>query len=71
VDSIILRMRLPEDNLLYHQELGGGGRQKGESEHIILQRKADQSAKVMGMLPFKVTSSQSITLIFLTSAACR
>jgi hypothetical protein len=51
-----------DDDLLppIYQELGG--RQKGDSERVLLQREVDQSAELFGVLPFKVTTSQAIAL---------
>jgi hypothetical protein len=61
-DGILLLTGVVDDDLLlpFYQELGG--RQKGESERVILQREVDQSAEVLGVLSFKVTPSQSIAL---------
>jgi hypothetical protein len=61
-DSILLLTGAPDDDFLptYYQE--SGGRQKGESERVILQREVDQSAEALGVLPFKVTPSQCIAL---------
>jgi hypothetical protein len=61
-ESLLLLAGDPDDDLLppFYQELGGC--QKGESERVILQREVDQSAEVLGVLPFKVTPSQRIAL---------
>jgi hypothetical protein len=62
VDILLLLTGASDDYLLptFYQELGG--RKKGESEHVILQREVNQRDEVLGVLPFKVTPSQSIAL---------
>jgi hypothetical protein len=61
-DGLLLLTGASDDYLLspFYQELGG--RQNGESERVILKREVDQSAEVLGVLPFKATPSQSIDL---------
>jgi hypothetical protein len=61
-DQLLLLASVPDDELLppFYQELGG--RQKFESKRVLLQRGVDQSAKCLGVLPFKVTPSQFIAL---------
>jgi hypothetical protein len=62
VDGILLLTASSDDDLLppFYQELGG--KQKGESERVILQREVDQSADTFDVLPFKVSPSQVIAL---------
>jgi hypothetical protein len=61
-DGILLLTASACDDTLppFYQELGG--KQKGESEQVILQREVDQSADTFDVLPFKVTPSQMIAL---------
>jgi hypothetical protein len=61
-DGILLLTASADDDILppFYQELGG--KQKGESERVILQREVDQSADTFDVLPFKVTPSQVIAL---------
>jgi hypothetical protein len=54
-DSILLLMRaMDEDFLPSYYQSWGGGRHKGESERVLLQREVDQSADALGVLPFKI-----------------
>jgi hypothetical protein len=61
-DGILLLTASADDDILppFYQELGG--KQKGESERVILQREVDQSADTFDVLPFKVTPSRVISL---------
>jgi hypothetical protein len=61
-DGILLIVASADDDLIppFYQELGG--KQKGESECIILQREVDQSTDTFHVLPFKVSPSQVISL---------
>jgi hypothetical protein len=61
-DGILLLTASADDDILpsFYQELGG--KQKEESERVILQREVDQSADIFDVLPFKVTPSQVIAL---------
>jgi hypothetical protein len=61
-DQLLLLTNVLDDDLLppFYQELGG--RQKGESERVLLQREVDQSAECLGVLLFKVTPFQVIAL---------
>jgi hypothetical protein len=61
-DGILLLTASPDDELLppFYQELGG--KQKGESERVLLQREVDQSADTFDVLAFKVTPSQVLSL---------
>jgi hypothetical protein len=59
---ILLLTASSDDDLLppFYQELGG--KQKGESDGVILQREVHQSTDTFDVLPFKVSPSQVITL---------
>jgi hypothetical protein len=61
-DSILLLTDVSDDDLLppFYQELGA--KRKGESERVLLQREVDQSAEAFGVLAFKVSPSQVISL---------
>jgi hypothetical protein len=61
-DAILLFTAVSDDDLLppFYQELGA--KRKGESERVLLQREVDQSAEVFGVLAFKVSPSQVISL---------
>jgi hypothetical protein len=61
-DGILLLTRAMANNFIPAYYQGGGGRQKGGSEHVILQREVDQSDESLGLLPFKVSPSQVISL---------
>jgi hypothetical protein len=63
VADVILRFTaVTNDDLLppFYQELGG--KQKGESNHVLLQREVDQSVEAFDELAFKVSPSQVIAL---------
>jgi hypothetical protein len=67
-NGILLLTASSDDNLLplFYQELGG--KQRGESERVILQREVDQSAYTLYVLAFKVSpyfNCACATLIYL------
>jgi hypothetical protein len=61
-DGILRFTAVADDDLLppFYQELGG--KQKGESDRVLLQRKVDQSTDAFDVLVFKVSPSQVIIL---------
>jgi hypothetical protein len=61
-DEILRFTAVTNDDLLpplYHEF---GGKQKGESDRVLLQREVDQSAEAFDVLAFKVSPSQAIAL---------
>jgi hypothetical protein len=61
-DEILLFTSAVVDDFLpaFYQDLGG--KAKGESERVLLQREVDQCAEVFDVLPFKISPSQVISL---------
>jgi hypothetical protein len=61
-DGMLRFTAVVDDDLLppFYQELGG--KQKGESDRVLLQREVDQSVEAFSVLAFKVSSSQVIAL---------
>jgi hypothetical protein len=67
-DGMLRFAAVVDDDLLlpFYQELGG--KQKGESGRVLLQREVDQSAEEFDILAFKVSPSQVIALRTFNSA---
>jgi hypothetical protein len=61
-DGMLRFTAVVDDDLLppFYQELGG--KQKGESDRVLLQREVDQSAEAFDVLAFTVSPSQVIAL---------
>jgi hypothetical protein len=61
-DGMLRFTAVVDDDLLppFYQELGG--KKKGESDRVLLQREVDQSAEAFDVLAFKVSPLQAIAL---------
>jgi hypothetical protein len=61
-DGILLLTRATDDDFLPAYYQGLERRQNGESERVMSNREVDQRDEALGVLPFKVSPSQVITL---------